>query len=103
MDIDVDKLFDALSAAGYPTTIVGGVLLLFFYLRKQESGVRADINGSLERLTKENEDLRQENEEKETLIDGLRKEKREAEDLAHEYRRRLEDFERKNNPPTEEK
>lgn len=97
----MDKFLDILGTAGYPSGIVGIVLMLLFYLRKQESGVRTDINGSLQRLTAENLDLREEldrekdahKEEKRELeaeIDLLRKERREAEDRETQQRRRAE-------------
>lgn len=88
---------DALGTAGYPTGFVGICLMLLFYLRKQESGVRTDINGSLQRLTAETLDLREEldaqKEEirlKEAEIDTLRRERREAEDREDKQRRRAE-------------
>lgn len=89
----MDKFLEVLGAAGYPTTIVGGVLLLFFYLRKQESGVRADINGSLQRLQEDNQRLEQEATIKESLIDQLRRERREAEDKETIERRKREEYE----------
>lgn len=91
----MDKFLDILGTAGYPSGIVGIVLMLLIYLRKQESGVRTDINGSLQRLTAENLDLKDELEEKETLIDTLRKERREAEDREDMQRRRAEAAEAK--------
>lgn len=95
----MEKFFDILGTAGYPSGIVGIVLMLLFYLRKQESGVRTDINGSLQRLTAENLDLREEldaekdarKEEKRELeaeIDSLRAQRREAEDREVQQRRR---------------
>lgn len=98
----MDKFFDILGTAGYPSGIVGIVLMLLFYLRKQESGVRTDINGSLQRLTAETLDQRDEIEElsnklrdKETEIDTLRKERRLAEDREDLQRRRAEAAEAK--------
>lgn len=91
----MDKFLDILGTAGYPSGIVGIVLMLLFYLRKQESGVRTDINGSLQRLTAENLDLKDELDAKETLIDTLRKERREAEDREDRQRRRAEAAEAK--------
>jgi len=95
----VEKFFDILGTAGYPSGIVGIVLMLLFYLRKQESGVRTDINGSLQRLTAENLDLREEldaekdarkdeKRELEAEIDSLRAQRREAEDREVQQRRR---------------
>jgi hypothetical protein len=91
----VDKFLDILGTAGYPSGIVGIVLMLLFYLRKQESGVRTDINGSLQRLTAEILDLKDELREKEDLIDTLRKERRAAEDREDQQRRRAEAAEAK--------
>lgn len=52
----MDKFVDIISAAGYPTTIAGGIVFLFFYLRKQEAAIRtttreqiADLEEDLER------------------------------------------------------
>jgi predicted phage gp36 major capsid-like protein len=52
----VDRFVDIISAAGYPTTIAGGIVFLFFYLRKQEAAIRtttkeqiADLEEDLER------------------------------------------------------
>lgn len=93
---------DILGTAGYPSGFVGICLMLLFYLRKQESGVRTDINGSLQRLTAETLDLKEEIDElkkeirdKENEIDLLRKERREAEDRENQQRRRAEAAEAK--------
>lgn len=98
----MDKFWDILGTAGYPSGIVGIVLMLLFYLRRQESGVRTDINGSLQRLTAETLDLRDEIDvleeklqSKEAEIDTLRKERREAEDREDRQRRRAEAAEAK--------
>lgn len=86
----MDKFLDILGTAGYPSGIVGIVLMLLFYLRKQESGVRTDINGSLQRLTAENLDLKDELREAQDEIDTLRNERRAAEDREDKQRRRAE-------------
>lgn len=98
----MEKFLDILGTAGYPSGFVGIVLVLLFYLRRQESGVRTDINGSLQRLTAENLDLRDEidtlKEERDGLqgtIDLLRKERREAEDREDRQRRRADAAEEK--------
>lgn len=93
----MDKFLDLLGTAGFPSGFVGICLMLLYYVRRQEAGVRSDINGSLQRLTAEKLDL---NEEIDTLkaeirtledtIDLLRKERREAEDRADQLRRRAE-------------
>lgn len=84
-----------LNVAGYPTTIGGMVLFLFFYLRHAESGMRAEINGSLSRLQTEKQELRAEitrlEEEavaREAVFDQLRKARREAEDREYAEKRR---------------
>jgi chromosome segregation ATPase len=76
--------------------------MLLFYLRKQESGVRADINGSLQRLTAETLDLKDEIDDlqeklstKESTVDLHRRERREAEDREDIQRRRAEAAEAK--------
>lgn len=91
----MERLLDVLGTAGYQSGIVGVVLMLLVYLRKQESGIRSDINGSLQRLTAETLDQKQEIDElkaeirrKETEIDTLRKERRDAEDREYQQRRR---------------
>lgn len=98
----MEKFLDILGTAGYPSGIIGIVLTLLFYLRRQESGVRTDINGSLQRLTAENLDLREEIDEikeeirkKEAEIDTLRRERRESEDREDKQRRRAEAAEEK--------
>lgn len=52
----MDKFVDIVSAAGYPSTIAGGIVFLFFYLRKQEAAIRittreqiADLEEDLEK------------------------------------------------------
>lgn len=96
----MDKALEVLGAAGYPTTLVGGVLFLFFYLRKAEAGMRTEINGSLARLQKEKQELQnaidaleQEARERERLIDDLRMARRAAEDREVIERRRAEEAE----------
>jgi septal ring factor EnvC (AmiA/AmiB activator) len=84
----VDKVLDILGAAGYPSGFAGIVLMLLFYLRKQESGIRADINGSIQRLQAEKTDLEAKLDAQDDEIDLLRKERREAEDREDKQRRR---------------
>lgn len=98
----MDKLIEILGTAGGPTTVIGVCLTLLFWIRRQENGVRTDINGSIQRLTveKENqqaelEDLKDELEEKEDLIDKLREQRREAEDRETEQKRRADEAEAK--------
>lgn len=89
------SFISAIGPAGYPTSLLGGVLMLFFYLRKQEAGVRNDIVASLERLQKDKaalqtriDTLQAELDAKESEIDGLRAQRRELEDKAYNEGRR---------------
>jgi septal ring factor EnvC (AmiA/AmiB activator) len=98
----VDKFLELLGTAGIPSGFVGVCLTLLFYVRRQEAGVRTDINGSLQRLTAEKLDLndeidalKDELQKKESEIDLLRKERREAEDREDEFRRRAKALEAK--------
>jgi septal ring factor EnvC (AmiA/AmiB activator) len=84
----VDKVLDILGAAGYPSGFAGVVLMLLFYLRKQESGIRADINGSIQRLQAEKADLEAKLDARDEEIDLTRKERRDAEDREDKQRRR---------------
>lgn len=84
----MDKFLEILGTAGYPSGFVGIVLMLLFWVRKQESGIRTDINGSLQRLTTDIEAKNIELHEKEEEIDTLRKERRDAEDREDKQRRR---------------
>src|SRR5213595_2588285 len=100
--IYVDKLADILGTAGYPSGFVGVVLLLFFYVNKQNSGSRVALNGTLQRLSAEVLDLREENDNlktdlraREDEIDTLRKERRAAEDKETEATRRADRAEAK--------
>lgn len=93
----MDKFLEVIGAAGYPTTTIGGVLLLFFYLRKAEAGMRTEINGSLARLQGEKaalqteiDRLEEEADRMEDMFDQLRKDRRDAEDREIEQRRRAE-------------
>lgn len=95
----MDILLDLLASAGPAGGIIGVVLLLLFYLRKQEQGVRADVNGSLARLTAENLDLRAEIREQdlkledyEAKFDELRTARREAEDRELQQTRRADAY-----------
>lgn len=95
----MDILIDLLGTVGPAGGIIGVVLLLLFYLRKQEAGVREDVNGSLARLTAENLDLRAEIKEKDERLDAyeakfdeLRTARREAEDRELQQRRRAESY-----------
>lgn len=84
----MDQLLQFLSSAGYPTTMVGGILFMLFYFRKAEAGIRAENAITFERLQKQVAELKAEIEhledeitEKEAQIDELRRLRREAEDL----------------------
>jgi septal ring factor EnvC (AmiA/AmiB activator) len=105
----MDKAFEGFSSfitaigpAGYPTSILGGVLMLFFYLRKQEAGMRTEIVASLQRLQKDKEalqaridalqlridTLQKELDSRDDDIDALRMQRRELEDKAYNESRR---------------
>jgi predicted nucleic acid-binding Zn-ribbon protein len=86
----VEKIFEIISTSGPQGGFVAIVLLLLFFIRKQEAGVRTEINGSLQRLQTENEGLRARIVELEDEIDVLRKERRAAEDREDQQRRRAE-------------
>lgn len=95
----MDILLDLLATAGPTGGIIGIALLILFFIRKQEAGVRSDINGSLHRLTAENADLRIELAEKkaeiedlEDKLDELRTARREAEDRELQQRRRADAY-----------
>lgn len=91
----MDKFLELLGTASFPSTIVGGVIFLFFYLKKQEAELRAELTGTLKRLQEEKlalyvtiDKLEQEADDRESIIDGLRKDLRAAEDDAIFHRRR---------------
>lgn len=84
----MDELLNLVGIAGGPTTIVGLCLSVLFYLRKQEAGIRADINGSLARLTTENEDKDAEIDKLQSQIDTLRTERRSHQDAEAKERLR---------------
>lgn len=95
----MEKFLDILSTAGTPSGFIGAVILILFWLRKQESGVRSDINGSLQRLTTENAALKAElileksshkteTDQLEATVDELRKTRRESEDREAVWERR---------------
>lgn len=83
----MEQLFSILGTAGFPTSIAGALVFLFFWLKKYEASVRAEMTVSLERLQKDKEELQKRIKEletdvddRETKIDELRKKMREAED-----------------------
>lgn len=85
-----EKLLELITSAGGQTTVVGGLLLVFFYLRKAEAGMRTEINGSLVRLQKDKQELQEqidrleeESRGREKLFDSLREERRLAQDESH--------------------
>lgn len=98
----MDAVFNVLSTAGFPTSIAGTLIFLFFWLKKYESGVRAEIIASLARLQEEKlalqlriRELEDEAEERESKIDELRATIRATEDDAFQNRRRAEEAERR--------
>lgn len=91
----MDKFLELLGTASFPSTIVGGVIFLFFYLKRQEAELRAELTATLKRLQEEKivlyttiERLEQESEDRESTIDKLRGSVRTAEDDATFHRRR---------------
>jgi hypothetical protein len=102
----VDKVFEGVSAflsavgpAGYPTSLLGGVLMLFYYLRRSEAGLRSELVSSLQRLQKDKEALQTridalqaELDEKEEEFDRFRAANRGLEDKAYNESRRAEDL-----------
>ena len=98
----MDKFLELLGQASFPSTIVGGVIFLFFYLKKQEAELRAELTATLKRLQEEKlalyatiEKLEQEGEDREVVIDNLRRDLRAAEDDAIFHRRRADRAEAK--------
>lgn len=55
----MDKFIDIISAAGYPTTIAGGIVFLFFYLRKQEALIRTTTREQIKTLEEDLEKRRE--------------------------------------------
>lgn len=86
----MDELFSLIGTAGAPTTVVGICLTIMLFIRKQEAGVRADINGSLARLTAENVAQDVEIVALQSVIDSLRDERRKAQDSETKQWRRAE-------------
>lgn len=56
----MDKFVDIISAAGYPSTIAGGIVFLFFYLRKQEAAIRITTKEQISDLEEDLEKRRNE-------------------------------------------
>lgn len=104
-----EKLLELITSAGGQTTVVGGLILIFFYLRRAEAGMRGEMNESLARLRAEKQELleridvlEEASRGKETLFDTLREERRAAQDEKykairdmHEAIERAEDAEEK--------
>lgn len=91
----MDSLFQLIGSAGIPTSFTGLLLLIFFYVQKNSAVIRAEIVGSLERVQRENIELQSTMDKQTVLIDELRQQKRDAEDVAHAERRRANDAEDK--------
>lgn len=83
-----ERLLEFAGSAGAPTTMVGSLLLLFFYLRKAEAGMRSEINGSLVRLQKEKVELQAAVDKLDAEVDTIRGERRIAEDARDVEKRR---------------
>lgn len=95
-----EKLLELITSAGGQTTVVGGLLLVFFYLRKAESGMRSEINNSLVRLQADKQELQEQidkmeedSRNREILFDTLREERRAAQDAQHDALRQKHDAE----------
>ena len=93
----MDAFLQFLGTAGYPTTMVGGVLVLFFLYRKHWESVNAELLAAQERLKKENtelltsvEEYRTKAEDRERSIDEHREARREAENETNRLRRQVE-------------
>lgn len=93
--MDLAKLFELLGQASFPSTIIGSVIFLFFYLKRQEGELRTELSATLKRLQETNvildkkiDTLEDEADDREEVIDKLRKTLREAEDDAIFHRRR---------------
>ena len=86
----MEKLFEIIGGAVSPTSFIGGALILLFWLRRQESGIRTEITSSLERLQNERKELEKVNDEQNDKIDTLLKEKRELDQKLHEAEWRAE-------------
>lgn len=67
----LEKLFEIIGSAVSPTSFIGGILILLFWLRRQETGIRTEITGSLERLQKEREGLEESLDEAQEKIKDL--------------------------------
>lgn len=100
VSVDIEKLWEAVIANGSPGVLVTGLMMLLVYLRKQESGVRVELNTTLQRLQKEKEALQAiidkleaEAREREAEIDRLRQARRDAEDKLDIEKRRADDAE----------
>jgi cell division protein FtsB len=101
----VDKVFESIGAflsavgpAGYPTSFLGGLLMLFYYLRKSEAGLRTELVSSLQRLQNDKaalqlriDALQKELDAREADIDRLRAANRDLEDKAYNESRRADD------------
>lgn len=92
---NLDKVWEAVVANGSPGVVVTGLMMVLVYLRKQESGVRVELNTTLQRLQREKEALQAtidkleaEARLREEEIDRLRVARREAEDKITVEKRR---------------
>lgn len=92
---NLDKVWEAVVANGSPGIVVTGLMMILVYLRKQESGVRIELNTTLARLQREKEALQAiidrleaEARLREDEFDVLRAARREAEDKLGAEKRR---------------
>ncbi|TSE15395.1 hypothetical protein B1A87_005210 [Arthrobacter sp. KBS0703] len=109
MEVDVEKVWGAVVANGSPGVLITGLMMLLVYLRKQESGVRVELNTSMARLQREKEALQAtidrleaEARQREQEFDKLRKARRDAEDATEIQRRRAEQAEAELNKNTKQ-
>jgi hypothetical protein len=90
-------LLDMIGKAGYPASVAAILVAIFFYLRKQESVIRLEINTTLARMQHEKDNLEAliakmavDEQVREQYIDTLREKLRESEDDRHRLLRRAE-------------
>lgn len=84
----MEKIFEIMSTSGPYGSFVAIVLLIFVFVRKQELGIRTEINGSLQRLQTDLAEANKKIDELEDEVDKERTKRREAEDREDIQRRR---------------
>jgi Tfp pilus assembly protein PilN len=93
--MDTDKILQAIVVNSGPGSVVMALVFVLVYVRKQETGVRVELNTSLQRLQLEKEKLQAmidrleaEAQAREDEIDRMRQLRRTIEDTADAERRR---------------